>query len=65
MALIAIKEGNKTRYMTKEAYQRYLDAQKERKTNVGDVTCSGAKSIGMGFTDEQWDRIFKKNDTPS
>ena len=65
MALIAIKEGNKTRYLTKEAYEKYLEAQKDRKTSVGDVTCSGAKSVGMGFTDEQWNRIFKKNTPPS
>ena len=60
MALIKVKDGTKTRYMTEEAYKKYLERQKDRKTNVGDVTCSGAKSIGMGFTDEQWDRIFKK-----
>lgn len=61
MALISIKEENKTRYMTKEAYQKYLEAQKDRKTNVGDVTCSGAKSVGMGFTEEQFNRIFGKS----
>lgn len=61
MALIAVKEGNKTRYMTKEAYEKYLEAKKDRKNSVGDVTCSGAKSVGMGFTDEQWNKIFNKN----
>lgn len=64
MALISIKEGNKTRYMTKEAYERYLEAKKDRKTSIGDVTCSGAKSVGMGFTQEQYDRIFKKSKHP-
>lgn len=58
--LIAVKEGNKTRYMTQEAYAKYLERQKEVATNIGDVTCSGASSIGMGFTDEQWNKIFKK-----
>ena len=58
MPLIEVKEGNKTRYMTKEAYQKYLESQKDRKTSVGDVTCSGAKSVGLGFTDKQYDRIF-------
>lgn len=61
MALISIKEGNKTRYMTKEAYEKYLERQNERKTSIGDITCSGAKSVGMGFTDEQYDRIFNKS----
>ena len=61
MALISVKEGNKTRYMTKEAYQKYLEAQKDRKTSVGDITCSGAKSVGLGFTEAQFSRIFKKN----
>ena len=61
MALIAIKEGNKTRYMTKEAYEKYLERQNERKTSIGDITCSGAKSVGLGLTQEQYDRIFKKD----
>ena len=61
MPLIEVKEGNKTRYMTKEAYEKYLERQNERKTSVGDITCSGAKSVGMGFTQEQYDRIFKKD----
>lgn len=61
MPLIAVKEGNKTRYMTKEAYKKYLERQNERKTSIGDITCSGAKSVGMGFTEEQFERIFGKS----
>ena len=56
--LISVKEGNKTRYMTQEAYERYIREKEERKNSVGDITCSGATSIGMGFTDKQWNRIF-------
>ena len=60
--LIQIKEGNKTRYLTKEAYEKYVASQKDRKTAIGDITCSGAKSVCMGFTDEQWNKVFGKVD---
>ena len=63
--LIAIKEGNKTRYVTKEIYDKLVAQQKDRSTSVGDITCSGATSVGMGFTDEQWDRIHGKKDKKS
>ena len=58
--LIAIKEGTKTRYVTKEVWERMQKARKDRKTSVGDITCSEATSVTMGFTDEQYNRIFKK-----
>ena len=57
---IEVREGNKVRYLTKEAYEKYIQAKGERKTSVGDITCSGAKSVGMGFTEEQFNRIFGK-----
>ena len=58
--LIAIKEGTKTRYLTQEAYNRYLERKKDRKVAAGDITCSDSTFVGMGFTDEQWNRIHKK-----
>ena len=60
--LIEIKEGNKTRYLTQEAYDRYIHSKKDRKTSVGDITCSGAKSVTMGFSSEDFERIFHKVD---
>ena len=60
--LIEVKEGNKTRYLTPEAYKRYLETKDEIKTNVGDITCSGASSVGMGFKAEDYERIFGKKD---
>ena len=59
--LIEIKEGTKTRYVTQEAWERMQSAQKDRKTSVGDITCSEATSVTMGFTDEQFNRIFGKD----
>lgn len=58
--LIEIKEGTKTRYVTKEVWERMQSAQKDRKTSIGDITCSEATSVTMGFTEEQFNRIFKK-----
>ena len=60
--LIEIKEGNKTRYVTKEVFERIQAQKKDRTTSIGDITCSGAKSVSMGFTDEQWERIYSKKD---
>lgn len=61
--LIAIKEGTKTRYVTKEVYDRIMAKQKDRVTTAGDITCSGAKSVALGFTDEQFNKIFGKVDS--
>ena len=58
--LIEIKEGTKTRYVTKDVWERMQSAQKDRKTSIGDITCSEATSVTMGFTEEQFNRIFKK-----
>ena len=58
--LIEIKEGNKTRFVTKEVFERLQAQKKDRVNSTGDITCSGAKSVGMGFTDEQWERIYGK-----
>ena len=60
--LIAIKDGTKTRYVTKEVYEKLMARQKDRKNSTGDITCSGANSVSMGFTDEQWARIHSKKD---
>lgn len=59
--LIEIKEGTKRRYVTKEVWERMQNEQKDRKTSVGDITCSDAKSVTMGFTEEQFNRIFGKD----
>ena len=58
--LIEIKEGTKRRYVTKEVWEKMQQAQKDRKTSIGDITCSEATSVTMGFTDEQFNRIFRK-----
>lgn len=58
--LIEIKEGTKTRFVTKEVWERMQNTVKDRKTSVGDITCSDATSVTMGFTEEQFNRIFKK-----
>ena len=58
--LIEIKEGTKRRYVTKEVWEKMQQAQKDRKTSIGDITCSEATSVTMGFTDEQFNRIFIK-----
>jgi len=58
--LIAIKEGTKTRYVTPEVWERMQNQIKDRKTSVGDITCSEATSVTMGFTEEQFNRIFGK-----
>ena len=58
--LVAIKEGTKTRYVTQEVWERMQNAQKDRKTSIGDITCSEATSVTMGFTEEQFNRIFGK-----
>lgn len=61
MPLIAIKEKNKTRYVTKEAYERLMAAAKDRNVSAGDITCSDTNSMALGFTDEQWERIHRKD----
>lgn len=58
--LIEIKEGTKTRYVTKKAWERIQEESKQRRVTAGDITCSGAKSVAMFFTDEQYDSIFMK-----
>lgn len=58
--MIEIKEGNKTIYLSEKAYKQYLEAKKNRKTNTGDITCSDSKTVGLGFSDEDYNRIFKK-----
>lgn len=58
MKMIAIKEGSKTKY--KIVPDDYIEEKsKDVVTNTGDITCSGAKLVGLGFTNEQYDRIFK------
>ena len=59
--LIEIKEGTKTRYVTKEVWDKMQQQKKDRKTSVGDITCSEATSVTMGFTEEQFNRIFGKD----
>lgn len=59
--LIEIKDGTKTRYVTPEVYQRLMDKKKDRVVSAGDITCSDAKSMAFGFTDEQYNRIFGKD----
>lgn len=59
--LVEIKEGTKRRYVTQEVWERIQKEQKDRKTSVGDITCSDAKSVTMGFTEEQFNRIFGKD----
>lgn len=60
--LIQIKEGNKTRYLTPEAYKHYLETKDDIETNIGDITCSGASSIGLGIKQKDYERIFGKKD---
>ena len=62
MKMISIKEGHKTRYIRVPDDYEEKPKVKDRKTSVGDITCSGAKSVTMGFTQEQWERIFHKVD---
>jgi len=59
--LIAIKEGTKTRYVTQEVYDRLMAKKKDRVVGAGDITCSGTNSMALGFTDEQWNRIYGRN----
>lgn len=58
--MIEIKEGTKTIYLTEKAYEKYMEAKKQRKTNIGDITCSGASSVGLAFDEEDYNRIFRK-----
>ena len=60
--MIAIKEGHKTRYIRVPDDYKEEPKKEDRKTSIGDITCSGAKSVTMGFTQEQWERIFHKVD---
>ena len=59
--LIAMKEGTKTRYVTQEVYDRLMAKQKDRVVGAGDITCSDTNSMALGFTDEQWNRIYGKD----
>lgn len=67
MALVEVKEGFKTRYMTEEQYKRYKEQQKDDgfTASAGDITCSNAKSVCMGFSTEQYNSIFRKEKNPS
>ena len=62
MALIAIKDGTKTKYVTEEIYKKLMQQQKKDGFNpsAGDITCSNAKSVALGFSEEDYNRIFKK-----
>ena len=59
--LIAIKEGTKTRYVTQDVYNRMMERQKDRVVSAGDITCSDTNSMALGFTEEQFNRIFRKD----
>ena len=61
MALVAIKEKTKTRYVTQEVYDRMMAKAKDRNVSAGDITCSDTNSMALGFTDEQWERIHGKD----
>ena len=61
MPLIAIKEKTKTRYVTKEVYDKMMAAAKDRNVSAGDITCSDTNSMALGFTDEQWARLHRKD----
>lgn len=59
--LIAIKEGTKTRYVTQEVYDRLMAKNEDRIVSAGDITCSDTNSMALGFTEEQFNRIFRKD----
>lgn len=58
--LIEIKDGAKTRYITQEAWERMNAEDTGTVTSSGDITCSDAKFVSLGFTEEQYNRIFRK-----
>lgn len=58
--LIEIKEGTKTRYISEDAWLRMQADKTGPRTSSGDLTCSDAKFVTMGFTEEQFNRVFKK-----
>ena len=61
MKMIAIKEGSKTKYRL--VPDDYIEQPKDIATNTGDITCSDAKLVGLGFSEEQFNRIFKSSDS--
>lgn len=67
MALVEVKDGCKTRYLTEKQYKKYLESKNNDgfNTSAGDITCSNAKSVCMGFSTEQYNSIFRKEKNPS